>query len=741
MPARHHKVIKSCCLPQTSSHVTTIAVAPSTLISSTHLETMFDNDFILSSFDLLRPTTTMKDSRVQKRRANPITKDLAHRVKQPQTVKENSFLNNLRTFFALKRSTKATAAATSAEPSLALREIERRTRSGNRIGAPLGFKHIGHARDEREAYALLSSDEGYTEFALQARVAVAQHRPYTRSQVPQETFIHRPELAMNTHLRLPTDFRPSLLTVEKVASTRVYFETYFNNLLKRPSRRIDRQTELEDLLSACDCDEDREFVQKEWSKLETEHLRELRTKIGPSSFVKIKTIGHGAFGVVQLVQDRTTNQLYAMKRMKKVDMLRRGQEGHIRAERDVLARASDSSKYIAKLHYSFQDTDFLYLVMEYMPGGDLLQLLIDRDTFSEEFARFYMAEMVLGIEEAHKLGYIHRDVKPDNFLFNSSGHIRLADFGLSTDLSWEHDSQYFETQRADLLRRTGIDMIAGDTIDRRKGKQLGQVLNHEQTPSTHQMTWRNDRRRGLAYSLVGTNSYMAPEVIGGEGYGFSCDWWSLGVIFFEMLFGFPPFVGKSRHITRMKILNYRQHLEMPVLPSASRQAKNLIKRLICEREDRLGSHNKVVRGPRRGTKAIVAELRETECVEDIKMHPWFQGVEFESLHLKTPPFQPDLANAFDTRYFEELDTDETLQADAIGLERARDILLRDKVHGPELLNIRKGMAFKGYTYRSKNRPRTNFDIPMLVDEMEEAEFFDTVESLGESHWGGRAMSM
>lgn len=158
--------------------------------------------------------------------------------------------------------------------------------------------------------------------------------------------------------------------------------------------------------------------------------------MGVNSFTKLKTIGHGAFGVVSLVRDRSTGELLAMKQLRKADMLRKGQEGHVRAERDLMTAASSVSRWIVRLVYSFQDLDHLYLVMEYMGGGDMLNLLIERDKFSEEMARFYIAEMVLAIQEAHQLGYIHRDIKPDNFLFDRDGHLKISDFGLATDFHW-----------------------------------------------------------------------------------------------------------------------------------------------------------------------------------------------------------------------------------------------------------------------------------------------------------------
>lgn len=209
-------------------------------------------------------------------------------------------------------------------------------------------------------------------------------------------------------------FRPSLETVEKSVATKVYLENHYYAILKRPRDRDQRRAALErELASANMSDAQRRKIRAAWMLTETEHLRDLRKKVNVNSFRKLKTIGHGAFGVVSLVKEQGSGELYAMKQLRKADMLRKGQEGHVRAERDVMSAASSSSssRWIVRLVYSFQDVDHLYLVMEYMGGGDLLNLLIERDTFEESFAKFYVAEMVLAIQEAHKLGYIHRDIK------------------------------------------------------------------------------------------------------------------------------------------------------------------------------------------------------------------------------------------------------------------------------------------------------------------------------------------
>lgn len=161
-----------------------------------------------------------------------------------------------------------------------------------------------------------------------------------------------------------------------------------------------------------------------------------------SMFKKIKTLGIGAFGEVALVRKSDTNALYAIKTLRKADVLQRNQVGHVKAERDILAEANND--WVVKLYYSFQDSDNLYYVMDYIPGGDLMSLLIRKEIFSEELARFYIAELTLAIESVHKMGFIHRDIKPDNILIDRNGHIKLTDFGLCTGFRWTHDSKYYQ---------------------------------------------------------------------------------------------------------------------------------------------------------------------------------------------------------------------------------------------------------------------------------------------------------
>lgn len=559
------------------------------------------------------------------------------------------------------------------------------------------------------------------------------------------------------------DICPSLTTIEKSVAAKIYFENLYFGILKRPVARDTRRAGLERELGAMKLsDERKEAIRQAWIARETEHLRQVRARVSANSFAKLKTIGHGAFGVVALVKERQSGQLYAMKQLRKADMLRKGQEGHVRAERDLMtsASASGSRRWIVNLIYSFQDLDHLYLIMEFMGGGDLLNLLIEKDVFAEDFAKFYVAEMILCIHEAHRLGYIHRDIKPDNFLFTADGHIKLADFGLCQSFHWAHDGAYYDQQRRNLLHKHGIDLedtarhrngIEIDTVKAMKAgatqnapqlsdKALHQLMsdrNADGSPCTHVFTWREKNRRKVAYSVVGTNNYMAPEVLRGLGYDQSCDWWSLGVIVFEMLYGYPPFVSKSRHLTRQKILNWRQTLKFP--PGrfkVSREAQDFISRLLCEKEDRLGSMssssvsrpNSLMQGARnsgftqsRMETSAASSSSLIDGVEELMAHPWLRSIRWSDIHKQRAPFRPDLSHPADTKHFEEDIADEPLAAPGrptvgpdgrpLPEDPARDPMLRDELHGERLLEMRKQLAFLNYTFKAP----PGFDVKQIQE--------------------------
>ncbi|KAB5582172.1 hypothetical protein PHYPO_G00184120 [Pangasianodon hypophthalmus] len=260
-------------------------------------------------------------------------------------------------------------------------------------------------------------------------------------------------------------------------------------------------------------------------------IRDLQMK--PEDFDKVKVIGRGAFGEVQLVRHKASQKVYAMKLLSKFEMIKRSDSAFFWEERDIMAFAH--SPWVVQLCCAFQDDRFLYMVMEYMPGGDLVNLTSTYDV-PEKWAKFYTAEVVMALDAIHSMGFIHRDVKPDNMLLDHNGHLKLADFGTC-------------------MKMDSTGMVHCDTA-------------------------------------VGTPDYISPEVLksqGGDGYyGRECDWWSVGVFLFEMLVGDTPFYADSLVGTYSKIMDHKNSLNFPDDVEISKEAKNIICAFLTDREVRLG---------------------------------------------------------------------------------------------------------------------------------------------------------
>ncbi|KHJ93694.1 kinase domain protein [Oesophagostomum dentatum] len=254
-----------------------------------------------------------------------------------------------------------------------------------------------------------------------------------------------------------------------------------------------------------------------------------------SDFRLLKVIGRGAFGEVQLVRHTLTNNVYAMKLLNKDDMIKRSDSAFFWEERDIMAHAN--SDWIVRLHYAFQDQRYLYMVMEYMPGGDLVNLMTTYDV-PEKWTRFYAAELVEALAALHSMGYIHRDVKPDNMLISRSGHIKLADFGTCVKMN-----------------KNGVIKCS---------------------------------------TAVGTPDYIAPEILQNQGkeaeFGTEVDWWAVGVFIYEMLIGETPFFAEALVSTYSNIMDHKNSLRFPDEPVISAHAKDLIRKFLSSADVRLGKN-------------------------------------------------------------------------------------------------------------------------------------------------------
>ena len=346
--------------------------------------------------------------------------------------------------------------------------------------------------------------------------------------------------------------KSKLKTVSPTA-TKFYLEQHFENLMKNTKEREKRRVQLEEEMDKVGLSHDaRDQMRKILMKKETNYTRLKRSKMDITMYDKISKIGTGAFGEVWLVRKIDTNVLYAMKILRKTEVYKRNQMAHVKAERDILAEADN--EWVVKLYYSFQDEKFLYLVMDYIPGGDLMSLLIKFEIFPEDLARFYIAELVLAIESVHNMGFVHRDIKPDNVLIDHDGHIKLTDFGLCTGFRWTHDSKYYE-EKDGHKRQESMEYGMQYWDQMEYSPDLNEQLLQKSLQQMKPLERRHFRKhkRSLAHSLVGTPNYIAPEVLQRSGYTHLCDWWSVGVIMYEMLVGQPPFLASTPADTQLKV--------------------------------------------------------------------------------------------------------------------------------------------------------------------------------------------
>jgi len=309
-----------------------------------------------------------------------------------------------------------------------------------------------------------------------------------------------------------------------------------------------------------------------------------KTHLTPDSFEILKLIGRGNFGRVFQVRKKDTNRIYAMKVLHKQDLIERREVQHTLAEKNILIQA-EACPFLVGLKFSFQTKTHLYLVTDFMNGGELFWHLQNEVRLAEERAKFYAAEIVLALEHLHKFNIVYRDLKPENILLDATGHIALCDFGLCKE-----------------------NLGAGQTTN----------------------------------TFCGTSEYLAPEVLAECGYGKSVDWWSLGILFYEMIAGFSPFYTHDTQMMYRRILFGKLKFPKGLF---SDDAKSLIKGLLARNPShRLGTHHDA---------------------EEIKNHPFFALIDWEALGNKqvSPPFKPNVSSDDDTSCFDPAFTEEETTID------------------------------------------------------------------------------
>ncbi|KAM0033081.1 putative protein kinase AGC-Pl family [Helianthus debilis subsp. tardiflorus] len=350
------------------------------------------------------------------------------------------------------------------------------------------------------------------------------------------------------------------------------------------------------------------------SEVEVEEKGKLNCKIGPGDFEIMRVIGKGSFGKVFQVRRKDKSVVngdgegaigdgvFAMKVMRKDTIIKNNHVDYMKAERDILTKVVHP--FVVQLRYSFQTKTKLYLILDFINGGHLFFHLYRQGIFSEDQARVYTAEIVSAVSHLHERGIVHRDLKPENILMDADGHVMLTDFGLAKEID--------ESSRSN--------------------------------------------------SMCGTTEYMAPEILLAKGHNKNADWWSVGILLYEMLTGKPPFTHSNRKKLQEKIINEKVKL----LPRLSGEAHSLLKGLLQKDPSlRLGS------GPRGG--------------DDIKKHKWFRTINWKKLESRDlqPKFKPDVSGEDCTENFDKCWTAMPLDDSPAPTPTA-------------------GEHFQGYTYEAPN---------------------------------------
>ncbi|KAF5964875.1 agc ndr ndr-unclassified kinase [Fusarium coicis] len=448
--------------------------------------------------------------------------------------------------------------------------------------------------------------------------------------------------------------------------TQLYFLDYYFDLLTYVGSRQNRLAAFKNEYPPPP-ETDEQTHNQMWTKYtgrERANLRKRRVRLRHGDFQILTQVGQGGYGQVFLAQKKDTREVCALKVMSKKLLFKLDEVRHVLTERDILTTAQ--SEWLVRLLYSFQDEKSIYLAMEYVPGGDFRTLLNNTGVLSNRHARFYIAEMFCSVDALHQLGYIHRDLKPENFLVDSTGHIKLTDFGLAAGVL---APSKIESMRIKLEKASESAVPFGKPMDQR-------------TVAERRESYRTMRENDVNYakSIVGSPDYMAPEVLRGEEYDFTVDYWSLGCMLFEALTGFPPFAGATPDETWRNLKHWKEVLKRPVWEDPNYFLSNRTWNFICT--------------------CINSRTRRFSNIKDIYAHHYFAEVEWDVLRQTRAPFVPELDSETDAGYFDDF----TNEAD---MAKYKEV--HDKQQALETMAEREDQMskslFVGFTFRHR-KPAT-----------------------------------
>ncbi|GMM49717.1 serine/threonine-protein kinase [Starmerella bacillaris] len=445
--------------------------------------------------------------------------------------------------------------------------------------------------------------------------------------------------------------------------TQLFFlDSYFDRLRYLQARRQRYNRLQNETLPKISDPAERRAVIKKYQGRERAMLRKRRSKLSYGDFDILTQVGQGGYGQVYLARKRDTREVCALKVLNKKLLVKLDEIQHTLTERDILTQ-SEKTPWLVQLLYSFQDPENVYLAMEFVPGGDFRTLLNNTGTLGARHTRFYISEMFLALDALHQLNFIHRDLKPENFLITADGHIKLTDFGLAAGKISKNHIDTLMKRLAQVAANDGGESSSTDDYA---------SFSVKQRQNMYKISRQADMER--ANSIVGSPDYMALEVLQGDSYDYTIDYWSMGCMLFEALVGYPPFAGRTSQDTYQNLRHWKEFLRRPQYENGqwvfSDRTWDLIRRLVTTPTYRLKSFR------------------------EISSHPYFSDVKFAEIRSQKPPFIPDLDGDADPGYFDDFENEADM-AKYKEVMNKRQQVEEMEGQGQEM----KNNDFIGFTYR------------------------------------------